>query len=753
MSRKQFAPLSAPALLALVLAGTGATDSVAWDWTEASYSEFCVEFNARRECIKRLPRSLAAGEGLAIAGDAMGFDVNVTNAGNMSWTGSAMNQLAIWNVELRNSGTFTAAGDFKLFGNRFVNLGTFSKSGGSGNFRMEALLDNDGGTLDAGSGNILYRNPSNVFQNGTRFSGAGLNILQQRGTFINDVHSANLVIAATAAGRDSGNGKGAVAHGKIVWEQGSLEGTWAIADDGLLHARGAGGQSMDGGRTTVQGRLVVEAPLALGGGAMLRIDGLMEFVGNPAVTHTFGGAPQITNYGAMRKTEGEGVARIAVPLFNRGTLDVRAGAMEFAHADIVFDDGTSFLGIAGGNRVAARATFQGNFNSENLVLDSRDGIVTGADTPLLPGGGAIAAGRATWTSGVLAGKWTLGPGSAQDVVPGTRLHVLDGADWRNQGEVKLHDNVYAMNGASLRNEGQMAFQGDFELRHNYGGEARFQNQGQLVKADGSGRARVDMPFVNEARATVTVDRGSLEVSRTFTNHGTVTAAADTSFVALGGAANGGAVRLDDRASLHVRGDFGNQGQLTLGASAAGTVLGNLTNGGAIALGASATLNVLGQFENQPGASVGGTGQLILAKPGVDHGTVRPGFSPGRLGVTGSWAMFDDSALEIEVAGTDPGQFDVLDVSGNLILDGTLRIVRLPGYVPQVGDSFAFLVFGSRAGDFDAIQTVGFGGVTFAVDNAAGAMTLRVAAVPENATWVMLLGGVALMVWVVRHRTA
>jgi hypothetical protein len=753
MSKKQFARLSAPALLALVLAGTGATDALAWDWTEAAYSEFCVEFNVRRECIKRLPRSLAAGEGLAISGAAMGFDVNVTNAGNITWTGSAMNQLAIWNVELRNSGTFAAAGDFTLFGNRLVNRGTFSKSGGSGNFRMDVLLDNDGGTLDAGSGNILYRNPGNVFQNGTRFSGAGQNILQQHGTFIDEVQSANLVLAATAYGKDSGNGKGAVAHGTIVWEQGSLEGTWAIADDGVLHARGAGGQSMNGARTTVQGRLIAEAPLALGGGAMLRIDGLMEFVGNHAVTHSFGGAPQISNYGAMRKTEGDGVARIAAPLFNRGTLDVRAGVMEFAHADIVFDDGTSFVGIAGGNRVAARAAFQGNFSSENLVLDSRDGVVTGADTPLLPGGGAIAAGRTIWASGALAGKWTLGPGSAQDVLPGTRLHVLDGTDWRNRGEVKLHDNVYAMNGASMRNEGLMAFQGDFELSHNYGAEAQFQNQGQLVKADGNGRARIDMPFVNEASATVAVDRGTLEVSRTFTNHGTVTASADTSFIALGGAANGGAVQLDDRASLHVGGDFGNQGQLTLGASAAGTVAGSLTNGGGIALGASATLNVLGQFENQPGASVGGTGQLILAKPGLGHGIVRPGFSPGMFGVTGSWAMFDDSALEIEVAGTDPGQFDVFDVSGNMVLDGTLRIVRLPGYVPRVGDSFAFLLFGSRAGDFDVIQTLGFSGVTFAVEDAAGALTLRVTAVPENATWVMLLGGVALMVRVVRRRTA
>lgn len=89
----------------------------------------------------------------------------------------------------------------------------------------------------------------------------------------------------------------------------------------------------------------------------------------------------------------------------------------------------------------------------------------------------------------------------------------------------------------------------------------------------------------------------------------------------------------------------------------------------------------------------------------------------------------------------------------MVLDGTLRIVRLPGYVPRVGDSFAFLLFGSRAGDFDVIQTLGFSGVTFAVEDAAGALTLRVTAVPENATWVMLLGGVALMVRVVRRRTA
>ena len=61
-----------------------------------------------------------------------------------------------------------------------------------------------------------------------------------------------------------------------------------------------------------------------------------------------------------------------------------------------------------------------------------------------------------------------------------------------------------------------------------------------------------------------------------------------------------------------------------------------------------------------------------------------------------------AALVIQISGGDLGQVSVLDVQGNANLNGSLDPVLVNGFVPDVGQSFAFLGYASVNGGFSHI---------------------------------------------------
>jgi formylglycine-generating enzyme required for sulfatase activity len=86
------------------------------------------------------------------------------------------------------------------------------------------------------------------------------------------------------------------------------------------------------------------------------------------------------------------------------------------------------------------------------------------------------------------------------------------------------------------------------------------------------------------------------------------------------------------------------------------------------------------------------------------GTLSPGFSPVRARAT-NLEIAADGELVMELGGLSGGsQYDQLDVVGALTLGGTLQVVLLDGFTPDIGDTFDILDFGSLGGaEFDAIQ--------------------------------------------------
>ncbi len=111
--------------------------------------------------------------------------------------------------------------------------------------------------------------------------------------------------------------------------------------------------------------------------------------------------------------------------------------------------------------------------------------------------------------------------------------------------------------------------------------------------------------------------------------------------------------------------------------------------------------------------VSGIGQLSVGTGRTFHnsGRVEPGGDAmaGTLTVTGNYTQTFGGILDIELGGTNAGQFDKLAVTQQATLAGTMNVTLLPGYTPTLGDSFEVMTFNGRAGDFTAVNLPTLGG--------------------------------------------
>lgn len=101
--------------------------------------------------------------------------------------------------------------------------------------------------------------------------------------------------------------------------------------------------------------------------------------------------------------------------------------------------------------------------------------------------------------------------------------------------------------------------------------------------------------------------------------------------------------------------------------------------------------------------------------------IAPGNSAGKVKVSGNYTQEAAGTLLLEVGGTgtDPLQFDQLQINGTANLDGNLIVKTINGFTPQSDDSFAPLTYGSVNGNFAKVSSnaqVSFGanGVTLVV---------------------------------------
>jgi hypothetical protein len=93
-------------------------------------------------------------------------------------------------------------------------------------------------------------------------------------------------------------------------------------------------------------------------------------------------------------------------------------------------------------------------------------------------------------------------------------------------------------------------------------------------------------------------------------------------------------------------------------------------------------------------------------PFIDTGTLSIA-AGASVTISGDLALQSTSELDIEVG---PSRNGLLNVGGNLTLDGTLNVIQLAGFAPAVGQSFTFLTFATDTGSFATVEgtTIGNG---------------------------------------------
>jgi outer membrane autotransporter protein len=143
------------------------------------------------------------------------------------------------------------------------------------------------------------------------------------------------------------------------------------------------------------------------------------------------------------------------------------------------------------------------------------------------------------------------------------------------------------------------------------------------------------------------------------------------------------------------------------------------------------------------------------------GHFSPGNSPAVVEFEGNLTFGAANVLTVELGGTALGEFDRLEVSGNMSLAGSLVAELIDPFMPAAGQMFEIIdVAGTLSGQFAGLNEGGlvatFGTVHLTITYAGGDgndVTLQATAIPEPA-WVAALGVVLASAcgWLVSRKT-
>ncbi|MFO0944762.1 MAG: hypothetical protein U1D30_02265 [Planctomycetota bacterium] len=170
---------------------------------------------------------------------------------------------------------------------------------------------------------------------------------------------------------------------------------------------------------------------------------------------------------------------------------------------------------------------------------------------------------------------------------------------------------------------------------------------------------------------------------------------------------------------------------------------DLTLGGRVSVGDGSVEDVAeGTLHLHAGGELHGFGQ-IQGDVFNEAGLVGPGNSPGKILIEGDYVQALAGVLALEIGGTNPGEYDQLDVTGDFIVAGDIKLSLAGGYLPELGDHFELFFVD---GDFDISQSNIYWtnlSPRFEYDSlfSGGVYSITITAVPEAST--MVLCGLAM----------
>ena len=291
----------------------------------------------------------AGGQGVNLIGGA--GEVELVNQGTLRWQRADFAGLGGPGV-LRNEGSFvfeTTGGGAAWNGFQtaplFDNAGTLrAATGVSAHMLANGFRLDNTGTLQADAGATLRLSGSNNaggpysvrLLDGTRIVGAGQVQLAGAVDIIGRAESENAVlVSGQFRGGGDQPGAGASLAGTWQWAGGLVTGTVEIAPDGVLRVDTPQpqGRPMLAMQFTNRGLIdwTSADSLGLGGGGVLRNEGVMDFGSDAGVLwNGFQGQASFVNAGLIVKTAGDGTTALNSPVYafsNPGTIQVQSGAI------------------------------------------------------------------------------------------------------------------------------------------------------------------------------------------------------------------------------------------------------------------------------------------------------------------------------------------------------------------------------------------------------------------------------------------
>ena len=677
----------------------------------------------------------------------------LTNEGAISGNGSISNLFA-----LENTGTITPTGGTLTItpatGGWFQNDGavtvgsgdTLAVTGPSGTtligITATGSLTVNGGTwtnsgfvqVGVGSGmtgTVTIENGGTASENSV---GVGLDVGFQPGSsgtvtvtgagssWTDSNPSGGMIVGDSGTGIfDVENGGVANTHFAVFGGNGTTTG------NGTLTVNGAGSQFNDSGYLTIGAS--GPGTLNITNGGTVSVGNDLDMGINPGSTGT-----ATINNGQLNIT---GFVTVGGNDFTLGggnaTLLVEAGSAVTATGDLylatgIGSSGTLTLTGAGttwmntGQQVLVGGSGNGTLNVLNgAVLSSVAGssptgsagvVGYGFYTPTATGTATVDGAGSQWNlngGGLIVGEYGTGTSSLTISNGGLVTGGIGTIGYDNTGNSIV----------TVESAGQWTMTGDLYVGGRTLNSTTGVGSGTLNVTSGGTVTDVNavLAFSTGSTGTVTVtgansqwnNSGSLTIgdagtgSLTVTNNATVTAGG-----ALTVGPNG---TLTDNATVKVgtttpTGTATNAGTVTIGSKGTMTLLSGWTyvqTGGSTQVDGSLTVPIL----NLNGGLLSGTGAIgSLAAPAMvmnNAGIVKGGDSPGTLNIIGNYTQALNGTLLTQIAGTGPGNYGVLDISGSAALDGTLDISLLNGFTPTAGETFVILDSSALSGTFSTVD--------------------------------------------------
>lgn len=642
-------------------------------------------------------------------------------------------------------------GNFVLDGGtvrgEFSNEGIFSWGGGT----IDAQFNNDssGGILDIDATNdvLLAADAQINNQNQILHTGSGHLQLGENAQLVNAADSeyifsdgANIDKVASSIINAS------MTNSAYIANDGSIDSSINVMftnTGGTFETTGNGGLFINGAIGDQDGQPVINGGIFKPANGMIR-----TFFADlqSSITHDLQNSNGVVEHAsaeidATLIASGQGITRIA----SAHTPD--GGGM----FNLLTSDNGSLFELTGTLDMATAATTTGGTvtfkdTKYNLFRDQAAGTFN-ADSDLLfdnssSGGGVVLSGPESGDRQ----EFILGAERTACLVGTTDLKLDGFIDFLNQGTFEIKDlgrGISTLNflGAHISNEGtfhKTAASGGLSLVN-----PTFESAG-TVKVSAGTLAITDCDtldddqleegtWIVESGATLSLDGGAS--SPIFENDAVIKLIGTGSFTNL---PNGSTTEL-----------FANDGTLCLEDDSSGTgaiffTSGEYENNGETKVSANSTLSV-GDYDNDGTLEVNGT---LMRGPGeffqrgklkgtgtvngdriINQGTTSPGNSPGMLIIDGEFVNDTTGILDIELGGLTAGiDHDVLAVTNQLTLDGTLMLTSTDEFQPQIGQSYDVITASSITGTFS--QVVGAGQYTVLVG--ANTITVTVDCPPGDA---------------------